>query len=187
MRIMSASVANPGDPEIRLPDPSLVVLIGAAGAGKSTFAGRWFMADEILCSDQLRADISGDAADQSATAAAFALLHDRLGDRLRAGRLTVVDATNVRRSARRSLLVRATEANLPAVAIVLDLPRETVHARNEARRERVVESAVIDRQLADLGRTLARDQLAAEGFLAVTRITSTAELQGLIVRRVPAT
>jgi protein phosphatase len=183
---MPGSVANPAAAEIRVPDPALVVLVGAAGAGKSTFAGRWFRADEILSSDALRAQIAGDPADQSASAAAFALLHRRLRDRLLAGRLTVVDATNVRRPARRSLLVHAVRAGIPAVAIVLDLPRDVVHARNAARRERVVEAAVIDRQLADLGRTLGQNRLAEEGFAAIIRVGSAEDLGSLTVRRIPA-
>ena len=87
--------------EIVLPDPSLVVLIGAAGVGKSTFAARHFRADEILSSDRYRAIVSGDEADQAATRIAFRLLHRDVRARLAAGRLTVVDATSVEASASR--------------------------------------------------------------------------------------
>ncbi|HEY8987503.1 MAG TPA: AAA family ATPase, partial [Candidatus Limnocylindrales bacterium] len=73
--------------------PWLVVLIGAAGAGKTTVARRLFAPDELLSSDELRAAVSGDAADQRATRPAFAILHRELGNRLAAGRLIVVDAT----------------------------------------------------------------------------------------------
>ena len=43
--------------EIEIADPSLVVLIGAAGAGKSTFAARNFAPDEILSSAPMAAPI----------------------------------------------------------------------------------------------------------------------------------
>jgi protein phosphatase len=164
--------------DIVLPDPSLVVLMGPAGAGKSTFAQRWFAPEEILSSDALRAVVSGDPADQSASAAAFAILHRQLGRRLGAGLLTVVDATNVRRPGRRSLLLRARRAGRPAVAIVLNLPASLVHQRNAGRRERVVEPGVVDRQLADLGRTLA-GQLGHEGFSAVHVLSSATDVDGV--------
>ena len=135
--------------EIEIDDPSLVVLVGAAGAGKSTFAARHFAADETLSSDRFRAIVSGDEANQAATKAAFTLLHRTLTTRLAERRLTVVDATSVRHAARRALVARADAAGVPAVAIVLDLPAETVIARNAARPARTVDMAVVRRQLAE--------------------------------------
>ena len=60
---------------IEIPVPGLVVLIGAAGAGKSTLAVRLFAPADVLSSDDLRAAVSGDAADQRATRTAFGILH----------------------------------------------------------------------------------------------------------------
>ena len=60
-----------------LPDPSLVLLVGAAGSGKSTFAARHFGADEVLSSDAMRARLSGDEADQRVSRAAFAIIEAR--------------------------------------------------------------------------------------------------------------
>ncbi|HEU0237527.1 MAG TPA: AAA family ATPase [Candidatus Limnocylindrales bacterium] len=161
--------------DIVLPDPSVVVLIGPAGAGKSTFAARHFAADEVLSSDAFRAIVAGNEADQSATRAAFAALHRALVRRLAAGRLTVVDATNVERHARRAILARARVAGVPAVAIVFDLGLDLVLARNAGRRERVVEPTVVERHRAMLARLLAEsggETLAAEGFAAVHRLTT---------------
>jgi predicted kinase len=169
----------------RLPDPSLVVLVGAAGCGKSTFAAHHFAPAEILSSDAFRGLISGDPSDQSATRAAFAALHAALDRRLRDGRLTVVDATNVQAPARRQLTRRASSAHVPAVAIVLDLPEGLVLARNAGRADRVVPEEAVRRQLADLARTMKAGVLEAEGFHAVVRLVDPADVDVLTVVRGP--
>jgi protein phosphatase len=153
-------------PIIAIPDPSLVVMIGAAGAGKSTFAARHFDRSEILSSDAFRKLIAGDEADQRATRAAFVRLHRELEQRLADRRLTVVDATNLEPSARRALLVRARAADLPAVAIVLDLPGATVLSRNGARSGRTVDELVVRRHLDRLRHVIdgSGTRLEAEGF-----------------------
>jgi predicted kinase len=152
---------------ILLPDPCLVVLVGAAGAGKSTFAAHHFQAADVLASDAYRERIAGDAADQRATGPAFAALHRDTRRRLAAGRLTVVDATNVTARARAALVRVAAEAGVPAVAIVLAPPLEVVLGRNAGRQSRVVPEAVVLRHVDELGRALGGTGLAAEGFAAV--------------------
>lgn len=171
--------------EIVLPDPSLVVLVGAAGAGKSTFAARHFAPDEILSSDRYRAIVSGDEADQSATRTAFARLHEDLARRLSAGRLTVVDATSVEPSARSVLLARARAAGVPAIAIVLDLPLETVLARNAARRSRSVDEVVVRRHHGRLRASLDEPDtpILREGFAAVVSLRDPDEVDRVTVRR----
>lgn len=173
--------------EIEIADPSLVVLIGAAGAGKSTFAARWFAPEEILSSDGFRAMVSGDEADQGATHAAFGRLHRELARRLAGGRLTVVDATSVEPSSRRALLARAAAAGVPATAIVLDLPAETVLARNAARRPRVVDEAVVRHHLARLCASLEGPAapLLREGFAQVVVLRDPAEVDRVRIRRRP--
>ncbi len=152
---------------IRLREPSLVVLVGAAGSGKSTLAARLFPADAVLSSDAHRGLVSGDETDQGATRTAFAILHRRLARRLAAGQTTVVDATNVTSFARRSLVRRATDEGIPAVAIVLDLEPRLVLARNATRGAPIVPEPVVERHLADLQRSLRRDSLEHDGFDAV--------------------
>jgi protein phosphatase len=168
---------------IAIVDPAVVVLIGPAGAGKSTFATRHFDPAEILSSDAFRALLSGDEADQGRTRTAFSILHRELVRRLAAGRLVVVDATNVERHARLALIARARTAGFPAIAIVLALPTETVHARNAARSARVVDEAVVDRHIDRLADALAADQFAVEGFAAVHVLRSDAEVDAVVVER----
>lgn len=165
-----------------VPDPSVVVLIGAAGSGKSSLAARHFASDEILSSDAFRAVIAGDERDQRATGAAFRAIARALDRRLAAGRLTVIDATNVQRSDRRPWLAAAARHGVPAVAIVLDLPRATVLGQ-DAGRARVVGAEVIDRHLAALRRTLLPGALAAEGFTAVCVLSSPADAAALTIER----
>src|SRR5258707_5003517 len=177
--------------ELDVPDPSLVVLIGAAGSGKSTFAAHHFEPDEILSSDAYRAFISGDESNQGATRAAFARLHRVLESRLAGRRLTVVDATNVERFARRGLLSRAAAAGVPAVAIVLDLPTATVIDQNAARADgagRQVDIAVVRRHLARLRETLDEgvSPLEGEGFAQVVVLRTAREIDGLRIVRRPA-
>ena len=92
------------------------VVCGNAGVGKSTFAARHFAPTEVLSSDELRAMVADDASDQSATDAAFELLHTALAMRLARRGLTVVDATSVEAWARQKLLAVARRLGRPAAA-----------------------------------------------------------------------
>jgi protein phosphatase len=151
--------------------PGLVVLIGAAGVGKSTFAAGTFQPAEIVSSDALREAVAGDPTDQRATRIAFSILHREVRRRLAAGRLVVVDATNVERHARLSLIRVARAAGLPAAAIVLVADAATVHLRNALRPGRVVPPEIVDRHLAALAqlggdRAAIAATLRLEGFAA---------------------
>ena len=105
--------------------------------------------------------------------------------RLAAGRLVVVDATNVETAARRALLERATRARVPGIAIVLDLPATVVAARNAGRTGRIVDQVVVDRHLRRLATALATDRLGAEGFAAVYVLRTATEVDALEFERVP--
>lgn len=171
-------------PVIHLPEGCLVVLVGAAGAGKSTFATRHFAPDEILSSDAYRGLVAGDPTDQRATRPAFSALHRQLRRRLRDGHLSVVDATNVTAAARATLLGIAREAGVAAVAIVLDLPPGLVRARNASRSGgRAVPGVVVGRHLDALDAALGDGRLEREGFAAVVRLRSAAEVDAVEVIR----
>ena len=168
---MSATIALPAD--------ALVVLVGIAGSGKSTFAAAHFSPTKVLSSDAFRAMITDSASAQGATDDAFDLLHRVLDLRLRRGRLTVVDATNVEAWARDQLLAVARRHRRPAVAIVLDVPDEIALARNANRPVPRPPSAAIRRQAAWL-----RDSIPAlthEGFAAVHHLTSVEEIDRVLV------
>jgi protein phosphatase len=180
IRLMPAS----SRPTLSLPEPCLVLLVGAAGSGKSTFAARHFTADEILSSDAYREAIAGDPSDQSRNRVVFEALHRDVEHRLVEGRTTLVDATNVERNARRALLRLATHADRPAVAIVLDVPLAVAQDRNARRGDRTVPSDVVARQQARLERTIGSGTLEREGFSAVHVLRGPAAIDAARVVRV---
>ncbi|MDQ0793398.1 polynucleotide kinase-phosphatase [Streptomyces sp. B1I3] len=147
-------------------DLSLVVLIGASGSGKSTFARRNFRPTEIVSSDFCRGLVADDENDQGASRDAFDVLHYIAGKRLAAGRLTVVDATNVQSESRRQLVQLARQYDVLPIAIVLDLPEEVCRARNSTRADRAgMPRHVVQRHRRELQRSLRG--LEREGFRKV--------------------
>ncbi|MFE6505117.1 polynucleotide kinase-phosphatase [Kitasatospora sp. NPDC057738] len=160
----------------RLPvtDVSLVVLIGTSGAGKSTFARRHFLPTQVISSDFCRGLVADDENDQSASAEAFDVLHYIVGKRLAAGRLTVVDATNVQPEARRQLVAIAREHDVLPIAIVLDVPPGVCAERNRSRPDRRLPAHVIPRQHRELRRSLRG--LEREGFRKVHVLRGEAEV-----------
>ena len=167
---------------IDLPDPCLVVLAGAAGAGKSTFAARHFSDTEIVASDHCRALVADDEGDQRATADAFELVRLLVDKRLARRKLTVVDATSAFRLDRAPLIALARRHHLPAVVIVLDPPLGWCQARN-AERDRVVPNRAVRRQWSAVRGTF--DGLRREGFAAAWRLQSPEEIASTAIRRVP--
>jgi predicted kinase len=151
--------------ELVIPEVSLVVLVGITGSGKSTFARTHFAPTQVLSSDTFRAMVADDENDQSASPAAFDALHHVAGLRLRAGRLTIVDATNVQPYSRAALIRVAREHDVLPVAIVLDVSVEECWRRTQQRPERDFGRAVVARQHRELRRDLA--SLAREGFRVV--------------------
>jgi predicted kinase len=164
---------------IDLPPAALVVLIGAAGSGKSSFAARHLPPDAIISSDALRAVIGSDASDRGVNDAIFERMRSTIADRLRAARLTVVDATNTDWMRRSELIRLAREHGRTALAIVFDLPLELCLSQNSARTRRV-QASVIRRQVDEVRRD--RDRLDLEGFASVRILRSTEQVDRLKVR-----
>ena len=167
---------------LRIPAEAMIVLIGPSGSGKSTFAARHFAPTEILSSDELRAMVADDASDQTATDAAFELLHTALTMRLARRRLTVVDATSVEGWARERLLAVARRLGRPAVAIVINLPLATCLERNAVRADRRLPPAATRRQHARMRDSL--DRLAGEGFEPVVVLATAEDMDALSVERI---
>ncbi len=167
--------------ELAIPELSLVVLVGVTGSGKSTFARARFKPTEVISSDFCRGLVADDENDQSATPAAFELLHHIAGMRLAAGRLTVIDATNVQPEARRELIALAREHDVLPVAIVLDLPEKLCAERNADRPHRDFGAHVLRRQRGQLRRGLSG--LRREGFRTVHVLRTPEEVDAATITR----
>ncbi len=160
---------KPTKTTIYIPGSALVVLVGIAGSGKSTFASERFRSTEILSSDRFRAMVSDDEGDQEATDDAFAILHTVLEKRLRRGRLCVVDATNLQPKHRALLLAAARSYKRAALALIFDTPEEVCITRAERRKGRLVSPSVIHDQAGKLA-SQTDEALLAEGFRKVVHL-----------------
>src|SRR5689334_9485416 len=169
--------------EVRFPELALVVLIGTSGSGKSTFARRHFLPTEIISSDYCRGLVADDENDQSATGAAFEVLHFIAGKRLAAGRLAVVDATSVRAEDRKPLVELARRHHMLPVALVFDLPESLCLERNRSRPDRNFGPHVIRGQRQALRSSLRG--LQREGFRHVTVFRSVEEVDAAKLVREP--
>lgn len=168
--------------DVRVPDMALVVLIGTSSAGKSTFAAKHFLPTEIVSSDTLRGWVSDDEADQSATAGAFDVLHALVAARLKLGRRTVVDATNLRSEDRRVLIRLARLHNVLPVAVVFETPTRICIDRHNARTDRRFSSHVIRGQSGKLPRN--PKALEREGFRHVFQLKGERQQEEATVSRV---
>jgi predicted kinase len=127
---------------IIIPRNTLVCLCGPAGCGKSTFAANNFLPTQTVSSDQCRALVSDDPANQGVSGHAFDLMRFIIEKRLRLGRLSVADATHLKREDRKPIIKMARHFGFNAAAIVFNIPLDVCLARNRARARVVPEDAL---------------------------------------------
>jgi alkanesulfonate monooxygenase SsuD/methylene tetrahydromethanopterin reductase-like flavin-dependent oxidoreductase (luciferase family)/predicted kinase len=148
-----------------LPDPALVVLVGASGSGKSAWAAARYRPQEVVSSDQLRGVVGSGEHDLDASEDAFALLDQIVAARLKRGLTTVVDTLGLDPVRRRIQLDQARQAGLPGVAVLLRTDPEVCRRRN-AQRDRSVPATVLDAQLRRV--PAAAREIETEGWDLVT-------------------
>lgn len=126
--------------------PCLLLLVGAPGSGKSTWAAERFKPGEIVSLDSLREMVSDDAGRQDATPHAVRAMHAIVEGRLALGRTTVVDATNAVPEHRAALLELGRRHNAQPIMAVFHTPVEECLARNAERdpNRRVPEAFIKD-------------------------------------------
>ena len=168
---------------IKIPEMALVVLIGASGSGKSTFAAQHFLPTEILSSDHYRAVVSDDANSQAATGAAFDALNHIAALRLQLGKLTVIDATNVKPQDRAGFVALAKAHDVLPIVIVLNIDERLCRERNAERLDRNFGAHVVRNHVTNLRRGLRG--LEKEGFRYITILNTPAEVAAARFERMP--
>jgi protein phosphatase len=169
--------------KLTIPELAVVALVGPSGAGKSSFARKHFRATEVLSSDFCRGLVSDDENSQAATNDAFEVLHFIASKRLTAGKLVVIDATNVQPEARKPIIELARQYHCLPVAIVFDLPEKLCHERNRDRPDRNFGPHVIRQQSQQLRRSLRN--LEREGFRRVHVLRAPEEVEAAEIQREP--
>jgi len=169
--------------QLKIPNLSLVVLIGPSGSGKSTFARKHFLPTETISSDYCRALVSDNENDIFVTREAFELLHFIASKRLAAGKLTVIDATNVKPEDRKPLVQLARGFHCIPVAIVFDLPVKICIERNEKRTDRDFGVYVIKSQRSKMRRSLRG--LKREGFRHIYIFETEEQADSALIIRQP--
>jgi protein phosphatase len=169
--------------KLSIPELALVVLIGPSGSGKSTFAKKHFEPFEVISSDLCRGMVGNDENDQSVTTEAFELLHYILHKRLALGRLTVVDATNVKAEDRKPLVAAARDHHVLPVAIVFDVAESVCRERNRTRPDRQFGGHVIRQHRQAMRRSLRG--LSREGFRHVYKLQTQDQVDEAVIERRP--
>ena len=131
---------------IRVPDPCLLVLVGAPGAGKTHWANEWFRPERVVSSDGLRAVVGLGEHDQRASKDAFAVLDLIVERRLKRKLTTVIDSTALESERRQSYIAAARKAHVPVLAIVFDTADDVSRARNK-QRDQPVPAKILKGQL----------------------------------------
>jgi protein phosphatase len=167
--------------KIEIPEFALVLLVGASGSGKSSFAAKHFLPTEVISSDRMRGWVADDENDQAATGDAFEVLHYVMEKRLKARRFTVIDATNVQPESRKPLIALAKKWHALVVAIVFDLPEDLAVARNAARPDRQFGPGPVRRHMQSLKRSLGG--MNREGIRYVHRLRSVEDVDTVEIVR----
>ena len=169
--------------ELKIPQLSLVVLVGVSSSGKSTWARKHFLPTETVSSDHCRGLVSDDENNQGVSPEAFRVLNLIVEERLRLGRLTVVDATNVKKEARQPFIELAKKYHVLPVAVAFKISERVGAERNTQRNDRRLPPYVLQQQAMNFRRSLGH--LKDEGFAQVHVFDDVEAVEQTAIRRVP--
>ena len=135
----------------KIENPTLYILIGVPGCGKSTYAEELAQKSErgiaLVSSDEIRKWLFGNENCQANPKLVFDTAHKVIKNQLTCGYDVIFDATNIYKHNREELIKEIMfEVNKPVrfVAIYFDTPIETCIARQDLR-ERKVPTKVIEK------------------------------------------
>lgn len=131
---------------ITLRGPHLVVLIGASGAGKSTWAQARFLPTQIVSTDRCRALVGDREEVQSYSKQAFELFYFLIEKRMELDKIVVADSTALGPDVRRALLTLANAHGYPTVAVVFSAGLDVRRERNRLRERRVDDDVLVRQQ-----------------------------------------
>ncbi len=166
---------------ITIPETCIVALIGGTSSGKTSFAKKYFFPTEVLSSDFFRGMICDDENNQNISPDAFDLLYYTANKRLNLMKLTVIDATNIQKSARKQIIDLAREQNVHAAAIVLNMPEDVMQERNKKRSDRNLSEKTVHFHCRDVKRCI--KDLKREGFRFIYVINSPEQLENVEIIR----
>ena len=150
-----------------IPEPALIVLVGPAGSGKSTWAAQHYRRGAIVSSDALRDVVGTGPADLDASTDAFVVLDVVVAARLNRRLTCVIDTLGLDPDRRRGYLAAARAAGVPAVAVLFRTPLPLCRSRNAAR-DRPVPAPVLAGQHRKL-RAL-DEEIDGDGWDLVVRV-----------------
>lgn len=107
--------------------PTMWVLVGLSGSGKSTIATQ--IANEnpntiIVSSDAIREELTGNYEDQEHNEEVFKIFHDRLRKNLENKKNVIADATSLTIKSRRAIMMKVHGLNIRKVCVIIPKPFE---------------------------------------------------------------
>jgi predicted kinase len=144
--------------------PILAVMIGISGSGKSTYANglKTSINAELVETDAIRLELTGNAEDQSQNGRVFEVAKKRVNDILEQGKNAIIDATSLTLRDRKDWIEIGKNNNAEVRAYFIDTPVSICKSQNN-KRQRKVPEWVIDRQASKL-----YAPTKSEGFDSVT-------------------
>lgn len=157
---------------LHLAGPAVLLLIGPAASGKSTFAKKLLAdgtADQVVSSDAIRAELGLEATEGRRT---FREFHRRVAAAANAGKVVIADATSLTRRDRHQVFDQL-GPDIPVIAARMPDHDVDELLRRDAARDRQVGEQPITRQVARFESAATRRMLLDEPFSCVVDVDGT--------------